>query len=225
MAIQTKRHLDWEGQGCRKRQYQSFRGAVSAVCVQKFWILPYRTKPRVSDLQRSLPMAIIHCYKQHRQKNENSFCSYTVSGIRQKVIYYICTKNYSWPTEFGHSGKWKVVESRNDFLPSPLESFVPIVSKGFRNDWQFRICQLGKCLVDSRGQLSDFWGGYGWFQKKNILQADFDRKKACKEIPGKTISCTEKNITPLNVVEKKILTPEQGDPLLQRFRKKNYYLN
>ena len=121
-------------------------------------------------------MAIIHCYKQHRQKNENSFCSYTVSGIRQKVIYYICTKNYSWPTEFGHSGKWKVVESRNDFLPSPLESFVPIVSKGFRNDWQFRICQLGKCLVDSRGRPFDFWGGYGWFQKK-IYPADWFREE------------------------------------------------
>ena len=25
----------------------------------------------------------------------------------------------------------------------------------------------------------------GWFQKKKILQTDFERKKACKEIPGK----------------------------------------
>ena len=65
-----------------------------------------------------------------------------------------------------------------------------------------------------------FEGVMGDFKKKYILQTDFERKKARKEIPGKTISCTEKNITPLNVVEKKFLTPEQGDSLLQRFGKK-----
>ena len=57
----------------------------------------------------------------------------------------------------------RVWVSRNESLSSPLESFV---SKGFRNDWQIRICQLSKCLVDFRGQLFDFWGVHGWFQKK-----------------------------------------------------------
>ena len=28
-----------------------------------------------------------------------------------------------------------------------------------------------------RGRPLDFWGGYGWFQKKNILQTDFEGKK------------------------------------------------
>ena len=32
----------------------------------------------------------------------------------------------------------------------------------------------------------------------------------------------EKNLTTLYAVEKKILIPEHGDPLLQRFEKNNY---
>ena len=28
-----------------------------------------------------------------------------------------------------------------------------------------------------RGRTFDFLGGYGWFQKKNILQTDFEDKK------------------------------------------------
>ena len=28
-----------------------------------------------------------------------------------------------------------------------------------------------------RGRTFDFLGGYGWFQKKNILQTDFEEKK------------------------------------------------
>ena len=39
-----------------------------------------------------------------------------------------------------------------------------------------------------------FEGVMGDFKKK-ILQADFERKKASKEIPGKKISCTAKNIS------------------------------
>ena len=84
--------------------------------------------------------------------------------------------------------------SSNKFLPSPLESFVPFVSKSFRNDWQIRICQLSKCLVDFRGRPFDFWGGYRWFQKKKYPTDWFQGGKACKDIAGKIISCTEKNI-------------------------------
>lgn len=90
MAIQTKRHLDWEGQGCRRREYQSFRGAVSALCVPKFWILPYTTKPRVSDLQRSLPMAIIHCYKQQRWNTKTaSVLTQSQAYDRRQFIIYV----------------------------------------------------------------------------------------------------------------------------------------
>ena len=60
----------------------------------------------------------------------------------------------------------RVEVSRNVFLPSPLESFVPVVSKGFKNDRQIRICQLSKCLVDFRGRPFNFWGGYFRFRKK-----------------------------------------------------------
>ena len=126
MAIQTQRHLDWEGQGCRPRQYQSFRGAVSAVCV----------------------------------------CS-SVRTLR-------------------------VVESRNESLPSPLESFIPIVSKGFTNDWQIRICQLSKCLVDFRGRLFDFWGGYGWFQKKKSCRLISRGKKHAKKFLQKLYPALKK---------------------------------
>ena len=42
----------------------------------------------------------------------------------------------------------------------------------------------------------DFWGGYGWFQKKNILQTDFEGKNSCMEILylAKKDSYTEKTI-------------------------------
>ena len=42
----------------------------------------------------------------------------------------------------------------------------------------------------------DFWGGYGWFQKKNILQTDFEGKNSCLEILylAKKDSYTEKTI-------------------------------
>ena len=40
-----------------------------------------------------------------------------------------------------------------------------------------------------------FEGVMGDFRKKKFLPTDFERKKACKEIPTKTIPCTEKNIT------------------------------
>ena len=42
----------------------------------------------------------------------------------------------------------------------------------------------------------DFWGGYGWFQKKNILQTDFEGKNSYMEILylAKKDSYTEKTI-------------------------------
>ena len=45
-----------------------------------------------------------------------------------------------------------------------------------------RICQLSKCLVDIRSRLFDFWRGLLVISEKNILENDFERKKACKEI-------------------------------------------
>ena len=76
----------------------------------------------------------------------------------------------------------RVGVSRNESLSSPLESFV---SKGFRNDWQIRICQLSKCLVEFRSRPFNFWGGYREFQKKIFCSTEFERKKACKEVTGK----------------------------------------
>ena len=76
----------------------------------------------------------------------------------------------------------RVGVSRNESLSSPLESFV---SKGFRNDWQIRICQLSKCLVEFRSRPFNFWGGYREFQKKIFCSTEFERKKACKEVSGK----------------------------------------
>ena len=68
-----------------------------------------------------------------------------------------------------------------------------------------------------RGRTFDFLGGYGWFQKKNILQTDFEEKKFLqggtwpkkKILHCKNISFMEynawKNLTPL-YVRKKILS-------------------
>ena len=116
------------------------------------------------------------------------------------------------PTDF--PGRGKV----NRSLPLSTREFLsPIVSKAFRNDWQIRICQLTECLVDF-----DFWGGYGWFQKK--CPPDWFRQEKSMQINSwKKISLitykAEKNLTPLYIVEK-FLTPE-------RFAKKffQYKLN
>ena len=48
--------------------------------------------------------------------------------------------------------------------------------------------------MDFTGRPFDFWGGYGWFQKKKYPTDWFQGGKACKDIAGKIISCTEKNI-------------------------------
>ena len=104
--------------------------------------------------------------------------------------------------------------SRNEFLRSSLESLSPIVSKAFRNDWQIRICQLTKCLLDFRGRPFDFWGGYGWFQRK--CPADWFREEKSMQI-----NSWEKNILhwknyrswrimlKKNCTGKKILTSER----------------
>ena len=76
-----------------------------------------------------------------------------------------------------------------------------------------RICQLTKCLVDFRGRPFDFWGGYGWFQKK--CPADWFREEKSMQInsweknilPWKKIYRSwrimlKKNLTPLYVREK-----------------------
>ena len=70
--------------------------------------------------------------------------------------------------------------SSNEFLPSPLESFVPFVSKSFRNDWQIRICQLSKCLVDFRGLTIWLLRGLWVISEKNILQTDFKGEKLAR---------------------------------------------
>ena len=109
---------------------------------------------------------------------------------------------------------FRVGVSSNEFLPSPLESLLPIVSKASRNDWQIRICQLTKCLVDFRGRPFDFWGGYGWFQKKMSCRRISRGKKhankflgekypTLKKIPLMTYNA-EKKLTPLYVMEEKI---------------------
>ena len=97
----------------------------------------------------------------------------------------------------------RVWVSRNESLSSPLESFV---SKGFRNDWQIRICQLSKCLVDFRGQPFDFWGGYGWFQKKISCRLISRGKKLARKYLGKIISHTEKKNCSWRIMLKKHLT-------------------
>ena len=84
----------------------------------------------------------------------------------------------------------------------------------FRNDWQIRICQLTKCLVEFRGWPFDFWGGYGWFQKK--CPADWFQEEKSMQI-----NSWEKNILhwknyrswrimlKKNCTGKKILTSER----------------
>ena len=59
-----------------------------------------------------------------------------------------------------------------------------------------------------RGWTFDFWkGGYGWFQKKNIVQTEFERKKSCKEIPEIQWLCMSgKRILSPEIWKKKILT-------------------
>ena len=99
----------------------------------------------------------------------------------------------------------RVGVSRNEFLPSPLESFVPIVSKAFRSYWQIRICQLTKCLVDFRGRPFDFWGFMGDF-RKNVLQTDFGRKKSVQINSWEKTSCTEKKYRSWRIMPKKDLT-------------------
>ena len=74
----------------------------------------------------------------------------------------------------------RVEVSRKEFLPYPLKSFVP---------YCFKSCQLTKCLVDFRGRPFDFWGGYGWFQKKR--PADWFRQEKSMKIDS-----WEKNILP-----------------------------
>ena len=130
MASQTKQHLDWEGQGCRKRQYQSFRGAVSAVCVQKFWILPYTTKPRVSDLQRSLPMAIIHCYKQQRWNTKTASALYTVPGIHIIYVQRITPDQQNLANKITHN------------LTSWLRDFYLLVVKNHKLACSYLACSL-----------------------------------------------------------------------------------
>ena len=108
---------------------------------------------------------------------------------------------------------FRVGVSRNESLPSPLESFVFYCFKSFRNDWQIRICLLIKCLVDFRGRPFDFWGGYGWFQRKiscrlisseKSLQGNTSEKwyPALKKISLMTYHAETKNLTPLYVEEK-----------------------
>ena len=90
--------------------------------------------------------------------------------------------------------------------PLPYRVLSPIVSKGFRNDWQIRICQLSKCLVDFRGQPFDFWGGYGWFQKKISCRLISRGKKLARKYVGKIISHTEKKNCSWRIMLKKHLT-------------------
>ena len=112
--------------------------------------------------------------------HNTSLQSFRARSLAQEYLvnYPPCTKPYT--------NNFLVVLTlgKNSSL-LPWRVLSPIVSKGFRNDWQIRICQLSKCLVDFRGRPFDSWGVYGWFQKKKILQTDFDGKKACKEIAGK----------------------------------------
>ena len=119
---------------------------------------------------------------------------------------------------------FRVGVSSNEFLPSPLESFLPIVSKASRNDWQIRICQLTKCLVDFRGRPFDFWGGYGWFQKKMSCRLISGGKKHANKFLGKNILLwkkyrswrimLKKNLTPLYVREQISYSREVWEKIL-----------
>ena len=120
--------------------------------------------------------------------------------------------------------------SRNEFLPSPREFCPLLFQKIFRNDWKNRICQLTKCLVDFRGRPFDFWGVMGDF-RKNVLQADFERKKACKWIPGKKIILqwkslmtynAEKNLIPLYVGEEISNSREVWEKTLPQYKLNQY---
>ena len=115
------------------------------------------------------------------------------------------------------------MESRNEFFPSPLKSFVPYHFKWL----QIRICQLSKCLVDFRGRLFDFWEVYGWFQirkkdpadwfpeEKNVQKNSWEKQyPALKKILLMTYNA-EKNLTLLYVGKKNSYSRGLG---------KNYYL-
>ena len=46
-------------------------------------------------------------------------------------------------------------------------------------------CDLRRAIFSVfRGLPFDFWGGYGWFQKKICCILFLREKKSCKEIPG-----------------------------------------
>ena len=141
--------------------------------------------------------------------HNTSLQSFRARSLAQEYLvnYPPCTKPYT--------NNFLVVLTlgKNSSL-LPWRVLSPIVSKGFRNDWQIRICQLSKCLVDFRGRPFDSWGVYGWFQKKN--PADWFRwekslqgnswEKEYPTLKKKTKLVTyqklKKNISPLYVGEK-----------------------
>jgi len=94
----------------------------------------------------------------------------------------------------------RVEISRNEFLPSP------IVSKGFRNDWQIRVYLQSKCVVDFSGRQFDVWGEHRWFQRKVSCRL-ISRGKLARIHLGKIVSCTKKKSLMKYIMLKKNLTP------------------
>ena len=81
---------------------------------------------------------------------------------------------------------FRVGVSKNEFFPSPLDSFCPLlfqkplemIDKSESVDWPNVWWILGADHLTSEGVMVDF--------RENVLQTDFDRKKACN-ISGRKI--------------------------------------
>ena len=96
----------------------------------------------------------------------------------KKFANYPSKKSWLWRHRTVSPGKDKLVETNSS--PPPLRVLFPVISKGFRNNWQIGICQLIKRLVDLRGGLIDFWGGLWVISKKKFPEEWFRGKKACQ---------------------------------------------
>ena len=90
--------------------------------------------------------------------------------------------------------------------PQAVNSPHPALSPPPKKNKKTTTTQMLYWSFQLRGQPFDFWGGYGWFQKKNRLQTDFKGiKSLAREYLAKKYPALKRNISCCIILEKNLL--------------------